>query len=99
LYQKIGQLIRTQRKQRGMTQADLASAVEISRPSLVNIELGRQRVLVHMLYDLAEVLGCLPGDLAPKLRLAQRDVIYLTSRTRRVQARRANLLTSPQLSP
>lgn len=80
LYEKIGLLIRERRKAVGMTQAQLAAAMEISRPALVNVELGRQRVLVHTIYDLAEVLDCLPGELVPKPRLAQRDIIRLNGR-------------------
>ena len=77
LYQQIGEAIGRQRKLAGMTQEQLAKKVNISRPSIANIEVGRQAVEVALLYEIAAALGCAPGDLAPKPRLLSRDVIYL----------------------
>lgn len=77
LYREIGSRIKAQRRLAGMTQKVLAARLDISRPSLGNIEVGRQSVLVGQLYDIARELGCAPGDLAPKPRLSSRDVIYL----------------------
>ena len=57
LYLRLGQLIRERRRSLGLTQARLASQVKISRASLANIETGRQRVLVHQLYEFAEQLN------------------------------------------
>ena len=56
LYARLGQLIRERRRGLGLTQERLASQVSISRASLANIETGRQRVLVHQLYMIAEKL-------------------------------------------
>jgi transcriptional regulator with XRE-family HTH domain len=78
IYIEIGRLIRQERRKAGLTQEQLAAGLEMSRTSVVNIERGRQRVLVHILYDIAEVLDCLPGDLAPKPKLVQRDIIRLS---------------------
>lgn len=77
LYQQIGNAIIRQRRLANMTQKQLAEKVNISRPSIANIEVGRQAVEVALLYEIAAVLGCAPGDLAPKPRLLSRDVIYL----------------------
>jgi transcriptional regulator with XRE-family HTH domain len=77
LYQRIGEAIARQRKLANMTQAELAAKVDLSRPSVCNIEVGRQAVEVALLYEIAAALGCAPGDLAPKPRLLSRDVIYL----------------------
>lgn len=81
LYKEIGGRIREQRRLAGMSQVELAGRLSISRPSLGNIEVGRQSVLVGQLYDIARQLGCAPGDLAPKPHLASRDVIYLRRRS------------------
>lgn len=48
-----------------MTQERLASRLEISRASLANIEIGRQRILVHQLYSIAQAIGLQPSDLLP----------------------------------
>jgi transcriptional regulator with XRE-family HTH domain len=49
----------------GWPQSQLAGRLGISRATLANIETGRQRVLVHMLYRVALALGVTPGDLLP----------------------------------
>jgi transcriptional regulator with XRE-family HTH domain len=68
-YQTIGQMIHARRKAVGMTLEQLAAAVETTHSTLSRIENGKIRVLVHTIYDFAEALGCLPGDLVPKPRL------------------------------
>jgi transcriptional regulator with XRE-family HTH domain len=57
VYGEIGRLIQQTRRAKGVTQARLASAVGLSRTSVTNIERGRQKILVHTLYAIAETLG------------------------------------------
>ena len=56
VYKQLGERIRNFRKSTGQTQEQLAKQVGISRSSLTNIELGRQKLLVHHLYSLATSL-------------------------------------------
>lgn len=56
IYARIGKILLDHRKQMGMRQIDIASACGISRPSLANIEKGRQALSIDLLYRLAEVL-------------------------------------------
>ena len=56
LYKRLGTIIKERRRQLGFTQEHLSSQLGISRASLANVETGRQRVLVHQLYQLAEKL-------------------------------------------
>lgn len=56
IYPLIGEAIRSRRKRLSLTQDKLAAALQISRASLANIEAGRQKVLVHHLYDIADAL-------------------------------------------
>ncbi len=67
IYRHIGEVIRTRRQalRPRLTQEALAQRVGMSRASLANIETGRQNVLVHQLYALAEALGLQPGDFLP----------------------------------
>lgn len=65
LYKKIGERVRIRRKQLGMSQVRLASELDLSRASLANLETGRQRLLVHQLFRLAEVLDLKVTDLLP----------------------------------
>ena len=64
IYKNLGQRIRDLRNGQGQTQEQLAKAIGISRASLANIEAGRQKVLVHHLFELAEALDLeSPSDL------------------------------------
>lgn len=56
LYQKIGQHIRQKREEARLTQGQLAEAVGILRTSITNLEAGRQKVPLHLLYELCAVL-------------------------------------------
>lgn len=56
LYSLLGERISLRRRSLKKTQRDLADAVGMSRASVANIECGRQKVLVHHLYRLAEAL-------------------------------------------
>lgn len=57
LYEFLGARIRERRHSLQMTQAHLAAQVGLLRSSIANIEAGRQRITVHVLYHLCEVLG------------------------------------------
>lgn len=57
LYEFLGARIRERRHSLQMTQAYLAQQVGLLRSSIANIEAGRQRITVHVLYHLCEVLG------------------------------------------
>lgn len=65
LHVALGKRIREKRLSSGLTQAELAERIAISRTSLTNMELGRQRLLVDQLYKVAEVLNTQPRDLLP----------------------------------
>jgi len=73
IYRNLGKRIRDLRKGLGKTQDHLAKQIGISRASLANIEAGRQQVLVHHLFGLANALDLdspaallLPAQSAPK---------------------------------
>jgi transcriptional regulator with XRE-family HTH domain len=66
IYQEIGIAIKARRKQLDMTQEHLAALIGISRASLANIETGRQTVLIHHLYKIAEQLQLDIIDLLPE---------------------------------
>ena len=65
LYRSIGETVRRRRRALDLTQQKLADRLDISRASLANIEVGRQRILVHHLYDLARELGVEVSGLLP----------------------------------
>ena len=55
--------IRTLRTDAAMTQQQVADAVGLSRPSVVNIETGRQRVYLEDVWAFAKALHTTPTEL------------------------------------
>jgi transcriptional regulator with XRE-family HTH domain len=64
-YKKLGQRIREARNHNGFTQQELAAKVDLTRTSVTNIELGRQKLLVHALVEIADALQVAPAQLLP----------------------------------
>ncbi|MFI6940373.1 helix-turn-helix domain-containing protein [Streptomyces sp. NPDC050418] len=64
-YEAFGDRVRKARAAQGMNQQELGSAVGLNRTSISNIEKGRQRVALHMLFDLAAALRVEPEALLP----------------------------------
>jgi transcriptional regulator with XRE-family HTH domain len=56
LYQHIGKEIRRLREEAGMSQSQLADAIGHLRASVANIEAGRQKTPLHVLYAISEAL-------------------------------------------
>jgi transcriptional regulator with XRE-family HTH domain len=56
IYSALGEAVAIRRKAMRLTQAQVATKVGISRASIANIESGRQKVLLHQVYLLAEAL-------------------------------------------
>ena len=54
-FRTLGQHISQLRKEKGMTQADLARALQVSQQTVFAYELGDRRVSVLMLIDLARI--------------------------------------------
>lgn len=54
---EFGRLVRQFRRARGLTQNQLADKLGISRPSLANIETGRQNVTLTRVVDFMRALG------------------------------------------
>ncbi len=63
VHQGVGIRIRSVREMLGISQAELAKRVNLTRTSLVNIEAGRQRMLLHSIEDFARALGTTPKTL------------------------------------
>ena len=63
VYVSFGELVKAKRLERGWTQTDLAEKVGLSRTSVTNIEIGRQRVLLSDLFEFARAFGVSPRSL------------------------------------
>ena len=62
---EIGQLIRKQRTQQGITQESLALQCGIDRSYMGRIERGEVNLTVEKLYEIASVLGISAKELLP----------------------------------
>src|SRR5690242_10862645 len=67
LYKHIGKAVQSARLTHDLTQDDLAALVGLTRTSIVNLEAGRQRSPVHVLYLIAEKLDIPIHDLLPEI--------------------------------
>lgn len=73
LYLEIGARIARAREAAGLSQAKLSTEVKVTRTSIVNIEHGRQRLPIWLLWRIAGVLGLEVGRFLPLRReLAER---------------------------
>ncbi len=55
LYDFVGSKIKDLRNDVGVSQNDLATKLNLSRVSIVNIEKGRQHLSLHLLYEIARI--------------------------------------------
>ena len=63
VYRALGTRIQIIRAAIGMTQDDLAREIGQTRPSLANIEGGKQRIPMHVLEEIAKGLHTSPKHL------------------------------------
>ena len=72
--------IREWRRHRGMTQVELASAIQIDRTKFNKIERGKRRYIPAVLEAMASTLGCAPGDLISRRpdHASEIETLYLS---------------------
>ncbi|MBT3982044.1 MAG: helix-turn-helix transcriptional regulator [Bacteriovoracaceae bacterium] len=74
LYLEIGQNIKAARQIVKLSQAELATKLGLKRTSITNIENGKQRLPLHLLYEICELLNVdalkvLPGTQREKRKM------------------------------
>lgn len=67
LYSFIGEQLKSHREKQGLTQGDLAGLVRLERTSITNIEGGKQKLPIHVLYGVCKALGIAPSDVLPRV--------------------------------
>jgi transcriptional regulator with XRE-family HTH domain len=70
LYRDLGEMVSRRREALGLTQKDLAVEVGLSRASIANIETGRQKVMLHQIFNLASALQLSAADLLPQVNVS-----------------------------
>jgi transcriptional regulator with XRE-family HTH domain len=63
LHKRIGAEIHRLRRSRDVTQEALGRRIRLSRTSVTNIESGRQRTSLDVLFAIARTLKTLPSDI------------------------------------
>ena len=66
VYVKLGKHIAKRRTELGMSQEDLANKIRMSRPAVINMEAGRQRIMLHRVFIIEKALGYPPGYMIAK---------------------------------
>jgi transcriptional regulator with XRE-family HTH domain len=74
LYEIVGRRVREARKAAKLTQEELATRVDLTRTSVTNIEKGRQKLLLHTLFDLAAEMKVPVAQLLPVERDEQPQI-------------------------
>ena len=64
-YERVGVQVREARLENNLTQAALAARISLTRSSIANLEAGRQRIPLHLIVVIADVLGVEASDLIP----------------------------------
>jgi DNA-binding XRE family transcriptional regulator len=67
LYIEIGKRVKRYREQAGLSQEELAMNIGQLRTSVTNIEAGKQRCPIYIIYNIALSLGCKVSDLLPEV--------------------------------
>ena len=67
VYREIGEMIRLERESAEISQTKLAFELNLTRTSITNIESGRQRIPLHLIYNICKFLDIgihkvLPSD-------------------------------------
>ncbi len=76
LYRQIGERLRARREQLDMRQSALADAIGVRRTSVSNIESGRQKAPLHLIYRICAVLGIDIATILPTAEeLARPDLV------------------------
>ena len=65
LYRAIGESIRRRREEMHMTQSRLGAEAGVLRTSVTNIEAGRQRPPLHLLFKICAALGVETSTIVP----------------------------------
>lgn len=65
VYAPLGRRIAATRERRGLTQEMLGASLtpQLTRAAICNMEGGRQRIMLHVLIDVADALGTTIGRL------------------------------------
>jgi transcriptional regulator with XRE-family HTH domain len=85
LYREFGQRVSEARKGAGITQRELAARLGRSRTFVTNLETGVNPVNLHVLFEVAHILGAQPESLLPHTPMVLSDAVLPAKYRRMVQ--------------
>jgi transcriptional regulator with XRE-family HTH domain len=91
IYIVLGKNIRKCRLRAGVTQKQLADMTHFTRTSVCNIEAGRQRIALHILFDFAQILHVSPADLLSLDQPNSLDLIDIMAKNMALRQENINL--------
>jgi transcriptional regulator with XRE-family HTH domain len=98
--QEVAKRLQLHRKNRGITQDGLAKRIGMTRPSYANIEAGRQRIPLDVVWRAAVVLGVSISALVPEpLNRPSAVVLPMSMTTVALDQMPATAVSSLSLSP
>jgi DNA-binding XRE family transcriptional regulator len=68
LYKSLGQNIKNARLRKDYNQEVFAKMLKLSRASIVNIEKGRQKPTLHLLYEICKITESSLTDILPQFK-------------------------------
>lgn len=95
LYRMVGQQLRERRKKLKLSQNTIADDVSVQRTSITNIESGRQKPPLHLLYSICLALKIELADVLPKtsdVELRHVVDVEVNKETKQMPPRAAHLL-------
>jgi transcriptional regulator with XRE-family HTH domain len=81
VYSLIGSRIKAVRQKKEISQEELAKLAGLTRPSIVLIENGSQRLPIDRLYNIAKALQTSPTQLIPEIKDVFDEGIIINSET------------------
>ncbi|MEM9814866.1 MAG: helix-turn-helix domain-containing protein [Cyanobacteria bacterium P01_D01_bin.6] len=96
LFREIGKRLKTKRKEEKLTQAELAKAAGVLRTSVTNLEAGKQKVPLPVVYELCTALGIDIMELLPSIeRVLNKEIspsVEIGGRSKFVPEKSANII-------
>lgn len=77
LYFQIGERLKAKRSEMKISQSELAKVVGVLRTSISNIETGRQKAPLHLLYNICAALNVEPSAILPSLGEIQSSTVQI----------------------
>lgn len=71
LYERLGAHLAVARRRQGLTQKQVGDACGLSRPSVANLEAGRQWIQVHTLEQICDAIGVSPVEMLRRARAVE----------------------------